>query len=85
MIKKKKYKIDPGLIKEYPHLLGHKLGYTKLEPIHSKWIRDIWFSDSGGKFISGVYGDDADRASGGGHERRPHAHAHENDAKPPVV
>jgi hypothetical protein len=28
----------------WPHKLGHYLGYNKLLPIHSKWIRNFWLS-----------------------------------------
>ncbi len=30
------------LIAQQPHLLGHLVGKTKLTPLHSKWIKEIW-------------------------------------------
>jgi hypothetical protein len=33
------------IIAMQPHKLGWMLGYTKLRPIHSEWIRYIWDSD----------------------------------------
>lgn len=34
------------LIRQYPHLLGHIAGKTKLRPIHSAFIKYIWESTS---------------------------------------
>jgi len=31
---------------DYPHLLGHYLGYFKLTQIHSDWIKKCWMSDT---------------------------------------
>ncbi|MDR2095734.1 MAG: hypothetical protein LBP76_09495 [Treponema sp.] len=31
-------------VRDTPHLLGHVLGFTKLLPIHSKWIKNTWDS-----------------------------------------
>ena len=30
------------LIRDYPHLLGHAAGKTRLTPLHSQWIRYLW-------------------------------------------
>jgi len=35
---------DLELIRENPHILGHIVGYNKLKPIHSNWIKYIWTS-----------------------------------------
>lgn len=30
------------LVAAHPHLIGHLVGKTKLTPLHSKWILDMW-------------------------------------------
>lgn len=36
-----------GRIRDYPHLIGHLVGKTKLFALHSDWIKMIWDSPSG--------------------------------------
>ena len=36
-----------GRIRDYPHLIGHLVGKTKLSDLHSDWIKMIWDSPSG--------------------------------------
>lgn len=31
---------------KYPHKLGHFLGFRKLQPFHSEWIKKYWMNDS---------------------------------------
>ena len=31
-------------LREHPHLIGHLLGKTKLQEMHSEWIRQVWES-----------------------------------------
>lgn len=36
-----------GRIRDYPHLIGHLVGKTKLSELHSDWIKMIWDSPAG--------------------------------------
>lgn len=36
-----------GKIRDWPHLIGHLVGKTKLSEIHSDWIKMIWDSPGG--------------------------------------
>ena len=36
-----------GRVRDYPHLIGHMVGKTKLTELHSDWIKMIWDSPSG--------------------------------------
>jgi hypothetical protein len=37
----KKYALT---VRDTPHLLGHILGFDKLLPLHSQWIKEVWDS-----------------------------------------
>lgn len=32
-----------GLIIDHPHILGHMVGFTRLEELHSDWIKGMWY------------------------------------------
>ena len=40
-----------GRIRDYPHLIGHLVGKTKLSDLHSDWIKMIWDSPAGERFL----------------------------------
>lgn len=36
-----------GRVRDYPHLIGHMVGKTKLTELHSDWIKKIWDTPGG--------------------------------------
>ena len=37
-------------VRDYPHLLGHMVGKTKLKELHSDWCKMVWDSPGGKHF-----------------------------------